>query len=427
MELSPEQQTAFDLYKSGKNIFISGPGGSGKSHLIQVIEQHAKSNGKTYQITATTGVAATNLEIKGAKNINSWAGIGVPKGDFGIIAARIAGNKYKKKPWKDVDVLVIDEVSMLSMDVFDLLDNIGRVVRKRLDEPFGGIQVIFSGDFYQLPPIGQDVRFCFESSRWKECFENQIVLNTIFRQNDSIFKSVLNQIREGRLNKQGYDLLQSRVGLEVPEGVTCTKIMPTRSAVDKINNSELQKLEGKEYRYKITRTCTDPMTLSQADKQLSRFKTETQREYEFNEMSRNLICDAETVFKEGCHVMCIANMEDLCNGSTGVITGFSGIGLPQVKFNNGIERIMAYYTRRSENIPDLSIMYMPLIPSWAITIHKSQGITLDYGEIDAGNGIFEMGQTYVALSRLRTIEGLFLSGFNPGKIRCHPKVKEFYS
>jgi len=427
MELSPEQQSAFDLYVSGKNIFVSGPGGSGKSHLIQVIEEHAKSNGKNYQITATTGVAATNLEIKGAKTINSWAGIGVPKGDFNIIAARIAGNKYKKKPWKEVDVLVIDEVSMLSMDVFDLLDNIGRIVRKRADVPFGGIQVIFSGDFYQLPPIGQDVQFCFESTKWKECFEHQIVLNTIFRQNDNVFKSVLNQIREGHLNKEGYELLQSRVGLTVPDGVTCTKIMPTRVAVDRINNSELLKLTGKEYRYKISRSNTDPMTLSQADKLLSKFKTESQREYEYNEMARNLLCDAETVFKEGCHVMCIANMEDLCNGSTGIITGFSEKGLPMVKFNNGIERIMGSHIRRSENIPDLSITYMPLIPSWAITIHKSQGITLDYGEIDAGNGIFEMGQTYVALSRLRTIEGLFLSGFNSGKIRCHPKVKEFYS
>ena len=425
MELSSEQQTAFDLYKSGENIFISGPGGAGKSRLIQVIEEHAKSTGKNYQITATTGVAATNLEIKGAKTINSWAGIGVPKGDFNSIAVRIAGNKYKKKVWKSVDVLVIDEVSMLSMEVFDLLDKIGRLTRKRLEQPFGGIQVIFSGDFYQLPPIGHGVQFCFESTKWRECFEHQIIFNTIFRQNDSVFKSVLNQIREGRLNKEGFELLNSRVGLTIPSEITCTKIMPTRLAVDRINKAELGKLTGTEYKFKVRRTTTEQMSL--LDKELSRFKTESQREYEFNEMSRNLICDENTLFKEGCHVMCIANMEDLCNGSQGVITGFSGNGLPIVKFNNGIERIMGYYSRKSDAIPDVSVTYMPLIPSWAITIHKSQGITLDYGEIDAGNGIFEMGQTYVAISRLRTIEGLYLSGFNSGKIKCHPKVKDFYA
>ena len=201
--------------------------------------------------------------------------------------------------------------------------------------------------------------------------------------------------------------------------------MPTRLAVDRINTAELGKLTGTEYKFRVTRSTTEQM--SQIDKDMARFKTETQREYEFNEMARNLICDANTVFKEGCHVMCIANMEDLCNGSQGVITGFSANKLPIVKFNNGIERIMGYYSRKSDAIPDVSITYMPLIPSWAITIHKSQGITLDYGEIDAGNGIFEMGQTYVALSRLRTIEGLYLSGFNSGKIKCHPKVKEFYA
>ena len=137
--------------------------------------------------------------------------------------------------------------------------------------------------------------------------------------------------------------------------------------------------------------------MSQMDKELSRYKTELQREYEYNEMARNIICDSKTAFKEGCHVMCIINMEDLCNGSTGIITGFSASGLPIVKFNNGIERIMNTHTRRSENIPDISITYMPLIPSWAITIHKSQGVTLDMAEIDIGSGIFECGQSYVAL------------------------------
>ena len=426
MQLSLEQQQAFDLYKSGENVFISGPGGTGKSHLIRFIEQHAKNNYINFQITATTGVAATNLDIEGTKTINSWAGIGVPKGNYDDIVQRISNNKYKRKPWKDIDMLIIDEVSMLSKDVFELLDKIGRVVRKQ-NKPFGGIQIIFLGDFYQLPPIGKGVQFCFESDVWKNCFENQIILKTIFRQKDSIFKTILNQLREGQLNKEGYEVLNSRLGVTIPDGIICTKIMPTRFAVDKINSEEMQKLNGKEYRYKIARINTDPMTISQEDKQLCRFKTETQREYEFNEMSRNLLCDTESTFKEGSHVMCIANMEELCNGSTGIITRFTENKLPVVKFNNGIEKIMGYHIRRSDSIPDLSIKYMPLIPSWAITIHKSQGITLEHAVIDAGSGIFEMGQTYVALSRLKSINGLYLSGFSPGKIKCHPKVKAFYS
>jgi len=427
MELSSEQQTAFDLYKSGQNVFISGPGGAGKSRLIQVIEEHARESGRKYQVTATTGVAATNLEIKGAKTINSWSGIGVPKGDLNDTLSRVVTNKYKRKPWRETELLILDEVSMLPMNIFELLDDIGRAIRKRAEVPFGGIQLIFSGDFYQLPPIGQGVLFCFESDRWKECFEHQLMFSTIFRQTDSVFKNVLNQVREGRLNKEGFQLLNGRVGLAIPEGITCTKIMPTRFAVDRINAAELAKLTGKEYTYGVKRTPFELLTISKADKDKVRWMTESQREFEFNEMSRNLLCDGKTTFKQGCHVMCIANMEELCNGSQGIITDFTKAGFPIVRFNNGIERTMGYYNRKSEAIPDVSVMYMPLIPSWAITIHKSQGITLEYGEIDAGSGIFEMGQTYVALSRMKSLEGLYLSEFNAEKIKCHPKVKEYYS
>ena len=429
--LSKEQQDAYDLYLSGQNILVSGPGGSGKSILIKKINEHARQTNKRIQICALTGVATSNLNISKAKTLNSWSGIGLAKEDHNEIIEKVATNRYKKKYWSTTDILVVDEVSMLSKSVFELLDKIGRRIKKDGSTlPFGGIQLIFVGDFYQLPPISED--FCFESSEWSKSFscQNTIILKKVFRQTNDIYINILNEIREGNISAKSIEILEQRVSKQIPENITCSKILPTRKAVETINNTEIQKLTSKEEIFTVKHVSPDLLQLTVSEKSSCKKITDKQREIEYAELTRNLICDKTIVLKKGAHVMCIVNIVQdnnllICNGSQGIIIDFQD-GLPIVKFNNGIVRKMSYHNWKSEKIPDVAIMQIPLILSWAITIHKSQGITLDNAEIDAGNNIFEEGQTYVALSRLRTLEGLYLTHFNPRKIKNNKKVEEFY-
>ena len=153
--LTPDQEKALISFKCGNNIFLTGPGGSGKSYLIRTIVDECKKSERNVQVCAMTGCAAILLNC-GAKTLHSWGGFGLGNGDIKTVVKRVTGNKYKKKPWKDVDVLIIDEVSMLSKKLLTCIDYIARISRNKRDIPFGGIQVILSGDFYQLPPVGDD-------------------------------------------------------------------------------------------------------------------------------------------------------------------------------------------------------------------------------------------------------------------------------
>ena len=208
ISLSKEQQHVYDKYKQGKNVFITGPGGSGKTEIIRKIYNDALSVKKCVQVCALTGCAAILLKCN-AKTIHSWSGIGLGNGTVDQLIFKIKSNSYKKNCWRDVEILIIDEVSMMSLKLFDTLDAIGRAMKGNYALPFGGIQVIFSGDFYQLPPVGnsQDMdtcKFCFESVDWIKTFsmDCQVQLVKIFRQTDEVFASILNQIREGRIKNR---------------------------------------------------------------------------------------------------------------------------------------------------------------------------------------------------------------------------------
>lgn len=437
MELSTEQKISFDKYIQGKNIFITGPGGSGKSALIKKIYQHAIISGKKIQVCALTGCAAVLLNCK-AKTLHSWSGIGLGNGSIDEIITKISINKYSKSIWKETDVLVIDEVSMMSLKLFDLLNAVGKKIRN-YSGAFGGIQLIFSGDFYQLPPVCNkddidSTRFCFESIDWNIVFQkdNQIQLKKIFRQTDDLYTSILNQIREGKIKRKSNNILLQYVGREKSNDLVVepTKLFPTKVKVENINNSKLIELEGEEKEYNMKRVTGLETTKSDKQKFLTFSEKEIQAEFEY--LSNNLICEKTIKLKIGCQVMSIVNIQtdkglDICNGSQGIIVGFCEVtNSPIVKYNNGIKMVMARHIWSSEKIQGIGISQIPLILAWALTIHKSQGATMDSAEIDIGSGIFECGQTYVALSRVKSLDGLYLTSFDASRIKINKKVQGFY-
>jgi ATP-dependent DNA helicase PIF1 len=242
----------------------------------------------------------------------------------------------------------------------------------------------------------------------------------------------LNQIREGKIRRKSNDLILQYVGRPFAANllVEPTKLFPTRVKVENINNTKMSALQSDEKEFNIKYLKDLEMTRTERLTRCDYTDKDIQMELEF--LANNLICEKEMKLKVGAQVMSIINIQsdrglDVCNGSQGIITGFCAIsGCPQVKFNNGIEMIMTRNIWQSDKIPGIGVSQVPLILAWALTIHKSQGATLDAAEIDVGSGIFECGQTYVALSRVKNLNGLYLTSFDASKIRINRKVKEFY-
>lgn len=454
-ELSLEQKEAMSAYAAGKNIFLTGPGGSGKTELIKRMVAFSQAQGKKVQVCALTGCASVLLNCH-AKTVHSWAGIGLAAAPNEEIVKKINGNKYKKNNWTVPNILIIDEISMMSLKLFDLLDLIGRRVRSSPGSSFGGLQLVFSGDFYQLPPVGntpETSAFCFESANWKSTFPCIIQLKTIFRQTDPQYTKILNQVRVGKLYKSSLECLMTHVDKPLPATFKPTILLPRRKDAELINASEMAKLTSVGKTYKRLRAQESELATASSSNHNNKWKpkkiaevvgnntTEIQLENEYNFLVNNIIADEELVLKIGAQVMCIANIDTgmeasgasdnnnnniIVNGSQGIVVDFNG-ELPVILFNNGVKRIIGYHIWASEVHPSVGVKQIPLIHAWAITIHKSQGVTLDMAQIDAGSNIFECGQTYVALSRVKSLAGLYLTALNPQKIRVNHKVQQFYA
>jgi ATP-dependent DNA helicase PIF1 len=437
MELSPEQVQAIEVFQAGGNMFLTGPGGTGKTALIKQMVDLCKTNGKKVQVCALTGCAAVLLNCQ-AKTVHSWAGIGLANGDADLIVKRVATNKYKAAIWKKIDVLIIDEVSMMSQKIFDILDQVGQQVRKSPGRPFGGLQVVFSGDFYQLPPVDDKQSedptasaFCFESPQWAATFPVVVQLKKIFRQTDQVYTGILNRIRVGKLNKSSLETLTAHIGKTLPATFVPTILLPRRREAELINAVELEKLPSEKKIYALSRVDTLPEKAQQQQLLILKQLSAEQRDMEYNFLTNNIMADKEIVLKKGAQVMCIANIdmesaEPIVNGSQGIVVDFVG-NLPLVQFNSGARRTVGYHTWNSETYPAIGVKQIPLIYAWAITIHKAQGVSLDMAQIDAGSNIFECGQTYVALSRIKSLEGLYLTAFNPQKIKVNKKVQDYYA
>jgi len=457
IQLSTEQQYALQQFSEGKNLFITGPGGTGKTKLIHHLVENAKTAGKPYQVCAMTGCAAILLNCN-ARTIHSWSGIKTARGPVDAVVAAVLRNKRTVSTWRKIKILIIDEVSMMSEKIFNILNEIGKKSRRSI-LPFGGIQIVFTGDFYQLPPVPtagepSTEKFCFESVDWLNVFplKNHIQLVTMFRQTDPLYIDILQQIRVGELTEENKKILQGYVKREYDPAkhndCILTKLFPIRSKADYVNQAQFAKIVEEEYTFEcIKRTdCSTyienniPLSLESMMKCTALEQKDI--DFELETLLSNTGCNESIALKKGCAVMCTVNIDmesGICNGSQGTIIGWTtgsgsgpspgpGLGeaLPIVKFSNGQVRTIQRHYWQSEEYPTIAIGQIPLTLAWALTIHKIQGATMSMAEIDIGQAVFEYGQTYVALSRIQTLEGLYLSAFHAHRIRANPKVTEFY-
>lgn len=412
-KFNEKQKQAYELMVNRKNVFVTGPGGVGKTVVIKFFRT-MNSMKRNIGMTSTTGTSAILLA---GTTLHSFLGIGYGRESVEVLYSKIMKRPHIRKRWIDLDCLIIDEISMLDPDLFDKVEILARKIRQSL-RPFGNIQLILSGDFLQLPCVGTDT-FCFEADSWDRCVTNTIYLTEIIRQDDKLFQTCLNKVRIATIDKEVRNLLDSRKGIVLTNehGIKPTKLFPTNYDVDRINNMELDKLalEGVEfYQYDMDIKVVSSVSNKQAV--IERFK-------------KNCTAKDELQLCVGAQVMLLKNLDldnGLCNGSRGVVTKFID-EKPVVKFLNGQERVIMdeIWEVEENDKPILRAIQIPLKVAYAISIHKSQGDSLDYAEIDLSS-IFECGQAYVALSRIKNIEGLSVIDIDYDKIKAHPKALEFY-
>lgn len=425
--LTDEQRTAFQAIQDGHSIFLTGPGGTGKSFLLHYIyEKIPELTGKHVAITAMTGCAAL-LIGKYAKTLHSWGGIGLGRDPPLTLATSIKRSRKAYTRWKNTNILVIDEVSMLTPELLEKLDEVAKILRKD-QRPMGGLQMVFVGDFYQLPPVNKDkekdTQFVFESPLWSQIIKKNVQLTRILRQDDPVFHTILHEARSGLLSEKSKEILETRQNQTWQE----LKIRPTllftrRDEVDMINDHNLKALEGDRKIYKAETVLKATPNTIYLTKDSPTVKQAIEK------MDRDGSYMAELVLAVGAQVMLLSNLDHelgLVNGSRGVVTGFEPNGTPLVQFMKGYPMSIPYAEWDSDMIYGVSRKQIPLRLGYAITIHKAQGATLDSALIDIGSSTFEYGQAYVALSRVKNLQSLYIWDLEPTAFKSHPKVRTFY-
>lgn len=404
--LSPQQAAVLGDITAGRNVLVTGPGGTGKSYLLNFLRDWMDGRGRM-DVCGATGIAAVNV---GGVTLHSWAGIGLGKGSAQMLAMGIRNNPNAFGRIIKTDLLAIDEISMIDAGLLDKLNEVFQLIRED-ERPFGGLQILLLGDFFQLKPV--DGRFAFHAKSWKEADIKVHVLTKVFRQKDVNFAQALLELRTGRLSQDSKDLLNSRYNAEVGTVERPPVYLTTHNAdAHAINERYLKLLPGSVTTYMGRDTGSDS-----GKRVLEKSKI-----------------PLELNLKVGSRVICCTNFDPLqgiMNGSAGVVLGhvrFSGILSPQVGFDNGAEATMCKVKKdiTLDGKVIASREQFPLRLGNGLTIHSSQGSTLDLVEAHVGKA-FERGQIYVCLSRCTTLEGLSIKSLNKAMIAPCPEAEAFYA
>jgi len=405
--MNAKQQSAFEAIIKGENILLTGSAGTGKSFVMTQVIKWARDNDKKIGVTASTGLSA--YLIRG-RTIHSYLGIGLGKKSPEIMAQFVMKkNKPLFKRLIALDMLLIDEISMIDAELFEKISVFLSIIRNN-PLPFGGVQLLLSGDFAQLPPISR--KYCFDAPCFKDAKIQTILLEELVRQEDDmVFKSVLEELRWGTCSKHTLKILKALYNTEFANDIIPTRLYSHNVDVDKINDDEFSKLveQGAETCSYTTTYSSQPFAKSWADG------------IKIPEIVHLCV---------GAQVYVTWNLQgmgqpNLANGTRGMILSISKKQVV-MQLVNGETVYIEPYTLTSEEDDKINVTFMPLKLAYALSIHKSQGMTLDAVEIDLGEKIFEYGQAYTALSRARTLASVRLISVKASSFKTHPKVQEFY-
>lgn len=399
------QQQALTVMMGGDNVFLTGAPGAGKTYVLNEFIGRAMRAGKRVAVTASTGIAASHL---GGTTIHSWSGLGITDHLSDDDLKHIAGSERLAKRYNATDILVIDEVSMLHGYRLDMINQVAKLLRKS-SAPFGGLQVILVGDLFQLPPVSRGSNqfdFAYLSNAWDELRLQVCYLTEQHRQqgSDSLL-AFLEAMRQGELSEDHNELIRGRLEQSPDEETIVTRLYSHNIDVEAINQRHLEELTGPSHRFE-RRTKGGKAKVEQ--------------------LSKGLLAPETLELKVGAEVMFVANnfAEGFVNGSRGQVIGFKD-GEPLVELLNGRK---LYVEPHSWSLSEdgqvrAEVTQLPLRLAWAITIHKSQGMSLDAAEIDLSRA-FTPGMGYVALSRVRGLSGLYLKGINNMALNMHPQIHE---
>lgn len=397
-----KQVQALDILKAGRNVYLTGSAGSGKTHILREYISHLKHRAVPMGITASTGIAATHF---GGVTIHSWSGIGIKDWLSDADIDLLVQKEYLWKRFDRTKVLIVDEVSMLAPDMFDSFERLCRAM-KQVDAPFGGMQVVLSGDFFQLPPITRGssrIEFINNSNAWRQGDFRICYLEEQHRQKGGSLEGILNELRGGHVSKKSREILMSRRDATLSGDIEPTRLYTHNRDVDALNDAELEKLSGKAYEYEMRTHGKSNIVAS---------------------LVKGILAPEVLTLKEEAVVMFIKNNFEAgyVNGTLGVVEKFEN-NLPLVRTFSGdlIEVYPEEWTIEENEKVIAKAEQIPLRLAWAITVHKSQGMSLDAAEIDLSQS-FVPGQGYVALSRLRTLEGLVLHGINDMALAVNDEV-----
>jgi ATP-dependent exoDNAse (exonuclease V) alpha subunit len=408
-----DQELALEIMMAGHNVFLTGAAGAGKTHTLNEFIRLVKDAKKKVAVTATTGIAATHL---GGNTIHSWSGLGVldnlPRRFFDKMP------KSRAEQIRKAHILIIDEISRLHDFRLDWVAAICRTVRDET-RPFGGLQVIFCGDFFQLPPVtrredmdGLDIdepqtNFAYHAKCWRELSPVVLYLNSQYRQDDDGFLDILNKIRRNEIVRADAEKIAGRHHAKLDGFSEITELHTTNRDVNYLNERRMAELPGEFVDYRMTHTGSENY---------------------YERMKKSCLAPETLRLKKGALVMALKNdpEQGFVNGSIGEIIGFDKmLQNPIVKFRNGRQITVreVSWELRDGDVKRASITQIPLRPAYAITIHKSQGMTLDAAKINLRN-VFEAGMGYVALSRVRSLDSLSILGLHSKAFEVHPEVLE---